>query len=157
MLYRALNFDVAGPEIQMLGLACWPLAWKLTSKLPPGLVDSKATSTSTHTLPSSLCEYFLCYLRSDSIGSVLKFCTQFVHRRVVFCPHPLVNMPSATGQNWEKYNKNFADDEEPEKKITPLTDECVLQRNSGAGMAANDLKGISKSSKPMARLPTQQL
>jgi hypothetical protein len=35
-------------------------------------------------------------------------------------------MPSATGQNWEKYQKNFADDEEPEKKITPLTDELVL-------------------------------
>ena len=35
-------------------------------------------------------------------------------------------MPSATGQNWEKYNKTFADDEEPEKKIAPLTDEYVL-------------------------------
>ena len=35
-------------------------------------------------------------------------------------------MPSATGQNWEKYNKEFADDEEPEKKITPLSDEYVL-------------------------------
>lgn len=34
-------------------------------------------------------------------------------------------MPSATGQNWEKYKKEFVDDEEPEKKITPLTDECV--------------------------------
>jgi hypothetical protein len=34
-------------------------------------------------------------------------------------------MPSATGHNWEKYKKNFADDEEPEKKITPLTDEYV--------------------------------
>jgi 26S proteasome regulatory subunit T1 len=34
-------------------------------------------------------------------------------------------MPSATGANWEKYQKNFADDEEPEKKITPLTDEYV--------------------------------
>lgn len=34
-------------------------------------------------------------------------------------------MPSATGQSWEKYNKEFADDEEPEKKITPLTDEYV--------------------------------
>ena len=32
-------------------------------------------------------------------------------------------MPSATGQSWEKYKKEFADDEEPEKKITPLTDE----------------------------------
>lgn len=35
-------------------------------------------------------------------------------------------MPSATGQSWEKYKKEFADDEEPEKKITPLTDESVL-------------------------------
>jgi hypothetical protein len=34
--------------------------------------------------------------------------------------------PSATGQNWEKYQKNFADDEIEEKKITPLTDESVL-------------------------------
>ena len=34
-------------------------------------------------------------------------------------------MPSATGQSWEKYKKEFADDEEPEKKITPLTDEYV--------------------------------
>lgn len=34
-------------------------------------------------------------------------------------------MPSATGQSWEKYKKEFADDEEPEKKITPLTDESV--------------------------------
>jgi 26S proteasome regulatory subunit T1 len=32
-------------------------------------------------------------------------------------------MPSATGQSWEKYQKNFADDEVEEKKITPLTDE----------------------------------
>ena len=34
-------------------------------------------------------------------------------------------MPSATGQSWEKYKKEFADDEEPEKKITPLSDEYV--------------------------------
>ncbi len=34
-------------------------------------------------------------------------------------------MPSATGQSWEKYKKEFADDEEPEKKITPLTAEYV--------------------------------
>jgi hypothetical protein len=46
------------------------------------------------------------------------------HRRT---PAPTVaasaNMPSATGQSWEKYQKNFADDEVEEKKITPLTDE----------------------------------
>jgi hypothetical protein len=35
-------------------------------------------------------------------------------------------MPSATGQNWEKYQKKFADEDEPEKKITPLSDEYVL-------------------------------
>lgn len=35
-------------------------------------------------------------------------------------------MPSATGQNWEKYQKNYADDEEPEKKIVPLSDEYVV-------------------------------
>lgn len=35
-------------------------------------------------------------------------------------------MPSATGQNWEKYQKKFADDEQEEKKITPLSDEYVL-------------------------------
>ena len=35
-------------------------------------------------------------------------------------------MPSATGQNWEKFQKKFDDDEEPEKKITPLTDEYEI-------------------------------
>ncbi|RYP79416.1 hypothetical protein DL770_006688 [Monosporascus sp. CRB-9-2] len=34
-------------------------------------------------------------------------------------------MPSATGRDWEKYQKKFADDEIEEKKITPLTDEYV--------------------------------
>lgn len=36
-------------------------------------------------------------------------------------------MPSATGQSWEKYQKEFADDEIPEKKIKPLTDEYVSE------------------------------
>lgn len=35
-------------------------------------------------------------------------------------------MPSATGQNWEKYQKKFADDEEEEKKIVPLSEEYVF-------------------------------
>lgn len=39
-------------------------------------------------------------------------------------------MPSATGQSWEKYKKEFVDDEEPEKKITPLTDEYVQHEDS---------------------------
>lgn len=43
-------------------------------------------------------------------------------------------MPSATGQNWEKYKKEFVDDEEPEKKITPLTDEYVLKTWIGIRM-----------------------
>lgn len=34
-------------------------------------------------------------------------------------------MPSATGENWDKYKKNFEDEEQEEKKITPLTDEYV--------------------------------
>ncbi len=38
-------------------------------------------------------------------------------------------MPSATGQSWEKYKKEFADDEEPEKKIIPLTDEYVTDKS----------------------------
>ena len=32
-------------------------------------------------------------------------------------------MPSATGQSWEKYQRNFAYDQPEEKKITPLSDE----------------------------------
>ena len=39
-------------------------------------------------------------------------------------------MPSATGQSWEKYKKEFVDDEEPEKKITPLTDEYVQRQGA---------------------------
>lgn len=34
--------------------------------------------------------------------------------------------PSATGSSWEKYQKTYADDEVEEKKITPLSDESVL-------------------------------
>lgn len=34
-------------------------------------------------------------------------------------------MPSARGSNWEKHQKDFADDEKEEKKIAPLTDEYV--------------------------------
>jgi len=44
-------------------------------------------------------------------------------------------MPSATGSSWEKYRKNFADDEEPEKKITPLTDEFVFHHLSCTGVS----------------------
>lgn len=37
-------------------------------------------------------------------------------------------MPSARGENWEKHQKSFDDDEKEEKKIAPLTDEYVEQR-----------------------------
>jgi 26S proteasome regulatory subunit T1 len=40
-------------------------------------------------------------------------------------------MPSATGSNWEKYQKKFADDEVEEKKITPLSDEYVFNTRMG--------------------------
>lgn len=46
-------------------------------------------------------------------------------------------MPSATGQNWEKFKKTFADDEEPEKKITPLSDEFVSLRHALTGHLSN--------------------
>jgi hypothetical protein len=39
-------------------------------------------------------------------------------------------MPSATGANWEKHQKNFDDDEKEEKKIAPLTDEYVFTAHS---------------------------
>ena len=47
-----------------------------------------------------------------------------------------MSQPSATGQNWEKYKKTFADDEIEEKKITPLSDEydrpCLIPLQPGA-------------------------
>lgn len=66
-------------------------------------------------------------------------------------------MPSATGQNWEKYKKEFADDEEPEKKITPLTDEYVTSTQVANSCKAMILirgsVGIYKCSRPMVPLP----
>ena len=57
-------------------------------------------------------------------------------------------MPSATGQNWEKYKKEFADDEEPEKKITPLTDEDIqVLKTYGAAPYAAGLKRLEKQIK----------
>ncbi|KAJ5396773.1 ATPase AAA-type core [Penicillium cosmopolitanum] len=57
-------------------------------------------------------------------------------------------MPSATGQNWEKYQKNFADDEEPEKKITPLSDDDIaVLKTYGAAPYANALKKLEKDIK----------
>jgi hypothetical protein len=44
---------------------------------------------------------------------------------LVAAPHANKRQPSATGSNWEKYKKNYADDEVEEKKITPLSDEFV--------------------------------
>ena len=43
-------------------------------------------------------------------------------------------MPSATGQNWEKYQKTFADDEIEEKKIVPLSEEYVAIYTVEAGV-----------------------
>lgn len=57
-------------------------------------------------------------------------------------------MPSATGQNWEKYQKQFADDEEPEKKITPLSDEDIqVLKTYGAAPYAAELKKLEKDIK----------
>lgn len=51
-------------------------------------------------------------------------------------------MPSATGQSWEKYKKEFVDDEEPEKKITPLTDEYVLLNSPRLGGSVLDTNRV---------------
>ena len=45
-------------------------------------------------------------------------------------------MPSATGENWEKYKKTYADDEEPEKKTAPLTDRYVKETAEMANLPA---------------------
>jgi len=57
-------------------------------------------------------------------------------------------MPSATGQSWEKYQKNFADDEVEEKKITPLTDEDIqVLKTYGAAPYGAELKKLEKEIK----------
>ena len=57
-------------------------------------------------------------------------------------------MPSATGQSWEKYQKEFADDETPEKKITPLSDEDIqVLKTYGAAPYAAALKRLEKEIK----------
>ena len=59
-----------------------------------------------------------------------------------------LKMPSATGQNWEKYTKKYADEEEPEKKITPLTDEDIqVLKTYGAAPYAAGLKRLEKQIK----------
>ncbi|CAG9949331.1 unnamed protein product [Clonostachys rosea f. rosea IK726] len=57
-------------------------------------------------------------------------------------------MPSATGQDWEKYQKKFADDEVEEKKITPLTDEDIKSsRPTELPRTAAALKKLEKQIK----------
>ncbi|WKT39204.1 hypothetical protein QSH57_001023 [Fusarium oxysporum f. sp. vasinfectum] len=57
-------------------------------------------------------------------------------------------MPSATGSNWEKYQKNFADDEIEEKKITPLTDEDIqVLKTYGAAPYGTSIKKLEKQIK----------
>ena len=58
-------------------------------------------------------------------------------------------MPSATGANWEKHQKNFDDEEKEEKKIAPLTDEYVMIVHSMlSGLGTNTCESeTSKSSR----------
>lgn len=57
-------------------------------------------------------------------------------------------MPSAKGQNWEKYQKEFADDEVEEKKITPLSDEDIqVLKTYGAAPYAKALQKLGKDIK----------
>ena len=57
-----------------------------------------------------------------------------------------LEQPSATGQNWEKYSKKFADDEIEEKKITPLSDEYEHDVDMIRGMADGSI-GIFRFSR----------
>jgi len=57
-------------------------------------------------------------------------------------------MPSATGSSWEKYKKEFADDEIEEKKITPLSDEDIqVLKTYGAAPYAAGLKRLEQQIK----------
>jgi len=57
-------------------------------------------------------------------------------------------MPSATGSSWEKYQKDFVDDEVPEKKITPLSDEDIqVLKTYGAAPYAAALRQLEKDIK----------
>ena len=71
-------------------------------------------------------------------------------------------MPSATGQNWEKYQKKFDDEEKEEKKIAPLSDEYVIghpfmiREHTAPKLTSLQLIGTSKSSRPttLPHMPT---
>ncbi|KAJ8125118.1 hypothetical protein O1611_g8522 [Lasiodiplodia mahajangana] len=57
-------------------------------------------------------------------------------------------MPSATGSSWEKYKKNFADDEIEEKKIQPLSDEDIqVLKTYGAAPYGTALKKLEQQIK----------
>lgn len=57
-------------------------------------------------------------------------------------------MPSATGQNWEKYTKKFADEEEVQKQVTPLSDQDItILKTYGAAPYAAGLKKLEKQIK----------
>lgn len=62
-------------------------------------------------------------------------------------------MPSATGQNWEKYQKKFDDEEKEEKKIAPLSDEYVIgdpvdHQPTALKLTSRRLAETFKSSRP---------
>ncbi|KAK0808121.1 26S proteasome regulatory subunit 7 [Friedmanniomyces endolithicus] len=57
-------------------------------------------------------------------------------------------MPSAKGENWEKYQKKFADDEVEEKKITPLSDEDIqVLKTYNSAPYADAIKNLEKAIK----------
>lgn len=65
-------------------------------------------------------------------------------------PHTPPDMPSATGSNWEKYTKKFADEEEEEKKIVPLSeDDIQVLKTYGAAPYTSRLKGVEKELKEL--------
>ena len=50
-------------------------------------------------------------------------------------------MPTAKGADWEKYKKEFADDEVEEKKITPLSDEYVMTNPNAIAILTDGAQG----------------
>ncbi|KAF8540658.1 P-loop containing nucleoside triphosphate hydrolase protein [Trichophaea hybrida] len=66
-------------------------------------------------------------------------------------------MPSATGQDWEKYKK-FADEEEEEKKIIPLSeDDIQVLKTYGAAPYAAEIKAVEKELKELQQKVNEKI
>jgi hypothetical protein len=101
-------------------------AWQVTTYLPGREITTSSSTSSPAPRRRPGDFHFSLATQSPSATPITTACGVTLHE---------IKMPSATGQNWEKYKQNFADDEEPEKKITPLTDEYVSRLYSAESFA----------------------